>query len=113
MLADSALEIRARFFRECVTVERGSDITGKRMYRAYAAYAEGLGAQPMSPTAFGMDNPMGALKHKTNRGVVYRNCAFIPGTVLETSEPERAPVLEAGKPQLRLVASAPAPAAAG
>jgi hypothetical protein len=110
LLPDSSLELRARFFRECVKVEKGEEIAGKRMYRAYAAFAESRGEQPMSATAFGMDSPMGALKHKTNRGVVYRNCAFVPGAVVELPEPERAPVLEMGKPQLRLVSHNLAPA---
>jgi hypothetical protein len=110
MLPDSALEIRAKFFKDCVNVEKGPEISGKRMYKAYVAFAEGLGEHPMSQTAFGMDSPLDALKRKTNRGIVYRNCAFVPGMVVEAAERKAEVRPEVVRPTLRLVADNALPA---
>jgi hypothetical protein len=111
LLQDSIMEIRAKFFRECVKVEKGPEISGKRMHRAYVGFCERLGEAPMSQTAFGMDSPLDALKHKTNRGIVYRNCAFVAGMVDEVVEaPVARPEIVHEPVKLRLVAYNAAPA---
>jgi hypothetical protein len=72
----TAVEARARFFREVVIPVTGKHVCGSEMYAAYAKWCGKQEIEPMTPQAFGTKPPWN--KDKSGKSW-YRGCHLAAG----------------------------------